>query len=127
MAPHIAHITQPYTRGAAQRIDPANLTRVDSRAKTEAQRISVRLLHPLGTKKAGEILTRRTHSSGVLAQLVHNGQAELIEGEIPDPSTYERTFFPVDSRAQQHTEPVTPTNVNDQLLVDRAVDKAFSY
>jgi hypothetical protein len=126
VAPHIAHITQPYTQSAAQRIDPANLTRVDSRATTEAQRISVRLLHPLGPKKAGEILTRRTHSAGVLAHLVHNGHAELIEGEIPEPSNYERKMIPVDSRTRLASEWVTPSNVNDQAVVDRAVDKAFS-
>lgn len=126
VAPHIAHITHPYTKSATQRIDPATLTRVDSRTTDDTQRISIRLLHPMGARQTGEILTRRNHTAGVLAQLVHNGHAELIQGEIPEPSTYERTTIPVDSRAQHAPERTTPANANDQAVVDKAVAKAFS-
>lgn len=126
VAPYVAHMAQPHIKGAAQRIDPATLTRVDSRATDNTRRISVRLLKPMGANQAGEILTHRDRTPGVLAQLVHNGHAELIEGQIPEPSTHVRTIIPVDSRAQQSPQRMTPANVNDQALVDSAVAKAFS-
>lgn len=126
IAPHIAHLTQPYTRGAAQRIDPATLTRLDSRNTEDTQTVAVRLLVPIGGKDAGDVLTSHTHAVGVLAQWVHAEKAELIEGTIPEPSEHQRTLFFGDTSLLPDPQRVTTIrNANDDAIVARAVAKAF--
>ncbi|QNA92697.1 MULTISPECIES: hypothetical protein [unclassified Microbacterium] len=126
VAGHIRHTTQKHSDSAHMAIDPANLPSSDTRGRALGSTTAVRLLKNLGGNKAGTVLTTRTHSLGVLAKFVHDGHAELIDGQIPDESKHTLKRFPVDTRPQEQPERVTPTNVNDATRVEDAVRKAFT-
>lgn len=125
VAEHVRHVTQDTSRRATMAVDPANIAKADSRGRARTTEVSVRLLHGLGGRKAGDILTTRNHTIGVLAKFVHDGHAELIDGEIPAPSPHVLKRFGVDSRAQAAPERITPRNANDGALVEAAVARAF--
>ncbi|MDZ8275668.1 hypothetical protein R2Q81_06840 [Microbacterium aquimaris] len=130
IAPYIGHIVNPYIRSTSMRIDPTSLTRTDRRTRNTGSRIRIRLTINVGGKCAGDELTTATHIPSILASFVHRGQAELIEGELPDvPEPTKRTYMPVGSDteptgtrtpAQQRQEAV------DQEAADQAVKAAFA-
>lgn len=126
VAPYVAHLAYKYTDRAKMRIDPDTLTRVDTRSTGAANIVTVRLLNPIGNLKVGDILTSRNRPRGALAQMVHAGNAELIEGTIPEPSTHERTLFVGDTSLLPDAQHVTTLrNVHDDAKVEAAVAKAF--
>ncbi len=125
VAGHIRHTTQKHSDSAHMAIDPANLPSFDTRGRALGSITAIRLLRDLGGHNAGTVLTTRTHALGVLAQMVHNDNAELIEGDIPAPSPHVPKRFGVDSRAQAAPERITPRNANDGALVEAAVARAF--
>ncbi len=124
-APYIAHLTQRYTQKANMRIDPDTLTRVDTRTTGAANIVTVQLLNPIGNLKAGDVLTSRNRPRGALAQMVHAGNAELIEGTIPEPSTHQRSLFVGDTSLPDAQRVTTIANANDDAIVSAAVTKAF--
>ncbi len=126
VAGHIRHVVGKDAADAHMAIDPSNLPSADTRGRAQAAIATVRLTRPLGGRAVGDILTTRTHTLGVLAQMVHSGNAELIEGEVPEPSTRERSFMPVDSRPKGPADVATPRNVHDDATVEAAVTKAFA-
>lgn len=125
-AEYVKHVTRGHADRARMAIDPINITRADTRGRTRGAVTSVRLLTALGGNKAGTVLTTRTHTLGVLAQMVHVGNAELIEGELPEPSTRERSFMFVDNRTKGPQEATTISNANDEAIIEAAVAKAFT-
>lgn len=126
IAPYVAHLAERYTKGAAMRIDPDGLTRVDTRTTATNNLVTVRMLTALGTLKAGDTLTSRNRPRGALALMVHEGHAELIDGEIPEPSEHKRTVFLGDtSLLPDPHNPVTFNNMHDAGIVEAAVSKAF--
>lgn len=124
-APYIAHLAERFTKTAHMRIDPDTLTRLDTRETGMKNLVTVRMLTALGTLKAGDILTSRNRPRGALAQMVHNGHAELVDGEIPDAPTAQRTYFTVDPRTREVGANPTPSTINDNDNVEAAVAKAF--
>lgn len=125
-AEYVKHLAQPHASRARMAIDPSNITRADTRGRNLGAVTSVRLLHNLGGYQAGDVLTTRTHTLGVLAKFVHDGDAELIEGEIPAPSDYQRKSIPVDSRAQGPVEYQAPSTVGETAAIEEAVARAFA-
>lgn len=126
VAGHIRHVMGKDTAEAHMAIDPSNLASADTRGSMRAATAAVRLARPLGGRPVGDVLTTRTHTLSALAQMVHSGNAELIEGEVPEPSTRERTFMPVDLRRKGPTDATSLANANDDAVVDAAVTKAFA-
>lgn len=127
VAGHIKHITEKRADKARMAIDPTTLDQADSRGRTRATITAVRLTTPIGGRAVGDILSTRNHALGVLAQMVHKGNAELIEGTIPDESEHQRTLFLGDtSLLPDRQRATTFRNVNDDTLVDSAVTKAFT-
>ncbi|MCT1394590.1 hypothetical protein M4D51_02485 [Microbacterium sp. p3-SID338] len=126
VAEYVRHTTQALSDGARMAVDPATLPSSDTRGRALSDITSIRLLKDLGGNKAGTVLTNRTHLVSVLARMVHNGNAELIDGEIPEPSKYERTFIPGDtSRLPDPQHVTTFANMHDDTIVEKAVTAAF--
>ncbi|WP_194763969.1 hypothetical protein [Microbacterium sp. UFMG61] len=127
VAGHVRHITEKLAAKAHMAIDPSNLDQADSRGRARVDTAAVRLITPIGGRAVGDVLTTRNHTLGVLAQMVHNGNAELIEGTIPEESEHQRTVFLGDTSLLPDPQRVTNLrNVHDDSDVASAVAKAFS-
>ncbi|QCR39674.1 hypothetical protein C1N74_04015 [Microbacterium sp. SGAir0570] len=131
-AAYVAHAVNQHTRDArSQLLDPATLTRLDQRDSERAPAFRVKLTRPLGGKPAGHILSSREINPTNLARTVRDGNAELIEGTLPElPAEASRTYLPVGSDTTPLEGTPTPRQAHDtardDAAVTHAVDRAFS-
>lgn len=125
-AAYVAHAVNQHTRDArSQLLDPATLTRLDQRDSERAPVFRVKLTRPLGGKSAGHILSSREINPTNLARTVRDGNAELIEGTLPElPAETSRTYLPVGSDTTPLEGTPTPRQAHDTAREDAAVTHA---
>lgn len=135
-AGRVSTLTQPdnYIRGIVRAntshlsdwFAPDSIERHDQRDDTHTEHATVKLTRDIGGHQTGDTLTTRTHSRSVLATMIRDENAELIEGSLP--TAPERTKAQVFWGAPTNDEStsMSMSSISEQANVDAAVTSAFA-